>query len=68
VGRATGAPLLLLDDAIGRYAGQPGQLLDFEGGALPGIGRFFANFGARPVGYPVVTLTSHSWFSTWIRP
>jgi len=68
VGRASGAPLLLLDDAIGRYAGQPGQVLDFEGGALPAIGRFFANFGARAVGYPVVALTPHPWFLTWIRP
>jgi hypothetical protein len=67
-GRTSGAPLLLLDDAIGRYAGQPGQVLDFEGGALPGIGRFFANFGARAVGYPVVALTPHPWFLTWICP
>ena len=53
-GRAAGAPLLLLDEAIGRHAGQPGQVLDFEGGSLPAIGRFFANFGARPVLYPAL--------------
>ena len=53
-GRAAGAPLLLLDEAIGRHAGRPGQLLDFEGGSLPAIGRFFANFGARPVLYPAL--------------
>jgi hypothetical protein len=70
VGRAAGAPLLLLDDAIGRHAGQPGQVLDFEGGSLPTIGRFFTNFGARPVSYPALTFTSTStpWFLAWMRP
>ena len=55
-GRAAGAPLLLLDEAVGQHAGQPGQVLDFEGGSQPAIGRFFANFGARPVWYPTLTL------------
>ncbi|MGI4762078.1 MAG: GNAT family N-acetyltransferase [Janthinobacterium lividum] len=67
-GRAAGAPLLLLDDAIARHAGQPGQVLDFEGGSLPAIGRFFANFGARPVSYPALTFTSIPWFLAWMRP
>lgn len=67
-GRVAGAPLLLLDDAIARYAGQPGQVLDFEGGSLPAIGRFFANFGARPVSYPALTFTSTPWFLAWMRP
>jgi len=67
-GRASGAPLLLLDDAVGRHAGQPGQLLDFEGGSLPGIGRFFANFGARPVAYPTLAFTRTTWLSLWMRP
>lgn len=67
-GRASGAPLLLVDDAVGRYAGRPGQLLDFEGGSLPGIGRFFANFGARPVAYPTLAFTRTTWFPLWMRP
>lgn len=67
-GRAAGAPVLLLDDAIGRHAGQPGQVLDFEGGSLPAIGRFFANFGARPISYPALTFTRTTWFSLWMRP
>jgi len=67
-GRAAGAPLLLLDDALARHAGQPGQVLDFEGGSLPAIGRFFANFGARPVSYPALTFTSSPWFLAWMRP
>ncbi len=66
-GRASGAPLLLLDDAVRRHAGQPGQLLDFEGGSLPSIGRFFANFGAQPVTYPTLTFTRKIWFPLWMR-
>jgi hypothetical protein len=67
-GRAASAPILLIDDALRRHAGQPGQVFDFEGGSLPGIGRFFANFGARPVPYPTLTLTQTSWFLRWMRP
>jgi len=67
-GRAAGAPLLLLDDALARHAGQPGQVLDFEGGSLLAIGRFFANFGARPVSYPALSFTSTPWFLAWMRP
>ena len=67
-GRTSGAPLLLLDDVVRRHAGQPGQVLDFEGGSLPSIGRFFANFGARPVAYPTLTFTRTTWFPSWMRP
>ena len=67
-GRVASAPLLLVDDAMQRHAGQPGQLFDFEGGSLPTIGRFFANFGARPVPYPTLTLTQNPWFLRWMRP
>ena len=66
-GRTAKAPMLLLDDAIRRHAGQPGQVFDFEGGSLPGIGRFFANFGARPVLYSALTLTLPNWFPSWMR-
>jgi hypothetical protein len=67
-GRAAGAPNLLLDDALRRHAGQPGQVFDFEGGSIPAIGRFFANFGATPVPYPTLTLTQPPWFLRWMRP
>jgi hypothetical protein len=67
-GRVAGAPLLLLDDAIARHASQPGQVFDFEGGSQPAIGRFFANFGARPVRYPALSFTSVPWFFAWMRP
>jgi hypothetical protein len=67
-GRAASAPILLLDDALRRHAGQPGQVFDFEGGSLPGIGRFFTNFGARPVVYPALTLTQPPRLFSWMRP
>jgi CelD/BcsL family acetyltransferase involved in cellulose biosynthesis len=67
-GRAASAPILLLDDALRRHAGQPGQVFDFEGGSIPAIGRFFANFGAQPVPYPTLTLTTNPWFLRWMRP
>lgn len=67
-GRAAGAPLLLVDAAVRRHAGQPGRVLDFEGGSLPAIGRFFANFGARPVPYPALHFTRKPWLTQWMRP
>lgn len=67
-GRAASAPILLLDDALRRYAGQPGQVFDFEGGNRPAIGRFFTNFGARPVPYSTLTLTQPHRFLPWMRP
>ena len=67
-GRAVGAPLLLLDEALRRHASQPGQVFDFEGGSRPEIGRFFANFGARPVLYPAVSYSRPPWFFAWKRP
>lgn len=67
-GRAASAPILLIDDALRRYADQPGQVFDFEGGNMPAIGRFFANFGATPVPYPTLTLTQPPWFLRWMRP
>ena len=66
-GRAAHAPLLLLDEAVRRHAGQPGQILDFEGGNMPAIGRFFANFGARPVSYPALTYSRPTWLPSWMR-
>jgi hypothetical protein len=67
-GRAGSAPILLVDDALRRHAGQPGKVFDFEGGSIPAIGRFFANFKARPVPYPTLTLTTNPWFLRWMRP
>lgn len=66
-GRQASAPLLLLDDAIGRHAGHPGQVFDFEGGSLPSIGRFFANFGAAPVSYAALSFQNPRWLLAWLR-
>ncbi|WP_165822096.1 GNAT family N-acetyltransferase [Hymenobacter edaphi] len=66
-GKKAAAPLLLLDEAIRRHAGTPGLVLDFEGGMIPSIARFFANFGARPVPYYTLTQTTRPWYLTWMR-
>lgn len=66
-GKKAAAPLLLLDEAIRRHAGTPELVLDFEGGMIPSIARFFANFGARPVPYYTLTQTTRPWYLTWMR-
>ncbi|WP_165903718.1 GNAT family N-acetyltransferase [Hymenobacter gummosus] len=66
-GKKAAAPLLLLDEAIRCHAATPGLVLDFEGGMIPSIARFFANFGARPVPYYTLTQTTRPWYLTWMR-
>ncbi|MBX0292866.1 GNAT family N-acetyltransferase [Hymenobacter sp. HSC-4F20] len=66
-GKKAGAPLLLLDDAIRRHAGTPELILDFEGGMIPSIARFFANFGAEPVAYAALSFTQRPWYLKWMR-
>ncbi|WP_165370384.1 GNAT family N-acetyltransferase [Hymenobacter persicinus] len=66
-GKKAGAPLLLLDYMIQDYASSPGLVLDFEGGMIPSIARFFANFGAAPVPYAALTQTSLPWYLLWKR-
>ncbi|WBA40659.1 GNAT family N-acetyltransferase [Hymenobacter canadensis] len=67
-GKKAGAPLLLLDYVIRQHAGTPGLLLDFEGGMIPSIARFFANFGATPVPYAALSFTSQRpWYLQWMR-
>ena len=66
-GKKAGAPLLLLDHIIRRHAGTPGLVLDFEGGMIPSIARFFANFGAAPAPYAALTQTSLPWYLLWKR-
>ncbi|WP_167855360.1 GNAT family N-acetyltransferase [Hymenobacter wooponensis] len=67
-GRKAGAPLLLLDHQIRQHAGTLNLILDFEGGMIPSIARFFANFGASPVPYTVLSFTSQRpWYLSWMR-
>ena len=66
-GKKAAAPLLLLDHSIRQHAGTPGLILDFEGGMIPSIARFFANFGATPVSYAALSFTQRPWYLQWIR-
>ncbi|MDF7814665.1 GNAT family N-acetyltransferase [Hymenobacter sp. YC55] len=66
-GKKAAAPLLLLDYVIQRYAGTPELVLDFEGGMIESIARFFANFGATPVPYVALSFTQRPWYLQWIR-
>ncbi|RSK23839.1 GNAT family N-acetyltransferase [Hymenobacter metallilatus] len=67
-GKKAAAPLLLVDAAIRRHAGTPGLVLDFEGGMIPSIARFFANFGAVPVPYAALSFTQQRpWYLQWMR-
>ncbi|GAB2790034.1 hypothetical protein HNQ93_003287 [Hymenobacter luteus] len=66
-GKKAGAPVVLLDDIIQRHAGTPGLILDFEGGMIPSIARFFANFGAEPVPYAALSFTQRPWYLKWMR-
>lgn len=70
-GRQAAGPLRILDHVIQRHAGTPGLVLDFEGSLIPGIARFFANFGAAPVSYAALTSTRQPWpfrLLQWMRP
>lgn len=66
-GRQAGAPLLLLNHIIQQHAGTLGLLLDFEGGMIPSIARFFANFGAAAVPYAALSQTRNPWYLSWMR-
>ena len=66
-GKKAAAPLLLLDEAIRRHAGTPELILDFEGGMIPAIARFFANFGAVPVPYAALSFHQRPWYLKWMR-
>ena len=66
-GKKAGAPLLLLDYLIRQHAGTPGLVLDFEGGMIASIARFFANFGATPVPYAALSSTQRPWYLQWMR-
>lgn len=49
-GKAERAMFAILDHVIHKYA-DTGLILDFEGSEIPGIARFFAGFGAKPINY-----------------
>ena len=49
-GKEKRAMFAILDYVIGKYA-DTGLILDFEGSQIPGVARFFAGFGAKPITY-----------------
>ena len=70
-GRAAAGPLRIFDFLIQMHAGTPDLTLDFEGSLLPGVARFFANFGAAPVSYAALTSLRQPWLLRliqWMRP
>lgn len=70
-GRQAAGPLRQFDHLIRQHAGTAGLVLDFEGSMLPGVARFFANFGAAPVPYAALTSTRQPWpfrLLSWMRP
>jgi hypothetical protein len=65
-GRRQAAMARLLDWVIRQQAGS-GRILDFEGSDIPGLAKFYAGFGARPV--PYVSLRRHSipFLPSWLN-
>ncbi|MFC6996157.1 GNAT family N-acetyltransferase [Rufibacter roseus] len=49
-GRQLNAMAFLMDQLIQQEAGS-GKTFDFEGSEVPGVAKFYANFGAQPVPY-----------------
>ncbi|MGV3540639.1 MAG: GNAT family N-acetyltransferase [Rufibacter sp.] len=54
-GKKQNAMALLLDHALRRHAETPG-IFDFEGSEVPGVAKFYASFGAKPVPYVSLNL------------
>jgi hypothetical protein len=65
LGRKVAAMAFLLDLAIREEAGS-GKTFDFEGSEIPGVAKFYANFGAQPVPYLSLTLQPLPSATQWI--
>ncbi|MFP4023311.1 MAG: hypothetical protein ACLFVR_02200 [Thiohalospira sp.] len=59
-GKEKSAMFLIIDRIIQKYA-EKDYILDFEGGSLEGLARFFAGFGAKPVFYSVYKQNNLPW-------
>ncbi|WP_066837012.1 GNAT family N-acetyltransferase [Rufibacter ruber] len=65
-GRKQNAMALLLDQAVQREA-DSGKTFDFEGSDVPGVAKFYAGFGAKPVPYLSLYFKRHKrTFRQWI--
>lgn len=59
-GKNKAAMFLIIDTIIKKHAGKD-YILDFEGGNVEGLARFFAGFGAKPVFYNVYKQNNLPW-------
>jgi len=59
-GKNKAAMFLIIDAIIKKYAGKD-YTLDFEGGNVDGLARFFAGFGAKPFFYSVYKQNNLPW-------
>ncbi|MEA2106887.1 MAG: hypothetical protein U9P82_09265, partial [Bacteroidota bacterium] len=59
-GKNKSAMFLIIDTIIKKHAGKD-YILDFEGGNVEGLARFFAGFGAKPVFYSVFKQNNLLW-------
>jgi hypothetical protein len=53
--RDNGAMFMLIDTFIREHSSRP-VILDFEGGNLPNLARFYQGFGARETNYPLIRI------------
>lgn len=65
-GRQFNAMAFLLDQVLQREAGS-GKIFDFEGSEVPGVAKFYANFGAKPVWYLSLNFQNLSPAQQWTR-
>jgi hypothetical protein len=65
-GRRAKANHLLIDSIIREFAGQS-MILDFEGSELPGIARFYRNFGGQNQPYFYYRYNQLPWPIRWLK-
>ncbi|MDZ4847448.1 MAG: hypothetical protein SH857_18085 [Chitinophagales bacterium] len=65
-GKNNGAGFLMIDYLIRKFAGSD-KTLDFEGSMIPGIARFYKNFGAQEQTYWRLRRNNLPWFAKWIK-
>ncbi len=64
-GKKHGAMTLLIDQVIKLHA-DTATILDFEGGTILNLARFYSSFGAKPVTYLSVSRNNLPWYLKWL--
>lgn len=64
-GKKYGAMAFIIADFLQQHAGTE-TVLDFEGGSIPNLARFYGSFGAKPETYLSVSRNSLPWFLKWL--